>query len=72
VQFSAFMDNLKLFGMGYSWGGYESLIVPAHINRAVAPLQTGGPVIRLHVGLEDAGDLFADLEQGFAQMKAAA
>jgi cystathionine beta-lyase len=72
MQFSAFMDNLKLFGMGYSWGGYESLIVPAHINRAVTPLQTGGPVIRLHVGLEDAGDLIADLEQGFAQMKAAA
>jgi cystathionine beta-lyase len=71
-QFAAFMDNLKLFGMGYSWGGYESLIVPSHIRRTATKFSGDGPLIRIHAGLEDAGDLIADLEQGFAQMKAAA
>jgi cystathionine beta-lyase len=70
--FAAFMDNLKLFGMGYSWGGYESLIVPAHLHRTVTSLPKDGRLIRIHAGLEDAGDLLADLDQGFAKMKAAA
>jgi cystathionine beta-lyase len=71
-QFAAFMDSLKLFGMGYSWGGYESLIVPSHIHRSATKFSGEGRLIRIHAGLEDAGDLIADLEQGFAQMKAAA
>jgi len=69
--FAAFMDSLKLFGMGYSWGGYESLIVPAKLHRTAKPFDTKGPLIRIHAGLENSGDLIADLEQGFAAMKAA-
>ena len=71
-QFAAFMDSLRLFGMGYSWGGYESLIVPSHIHRTATKFGGDGTLIRIHAGLEDAGDLIADLEQGFAQMKATA
>jgi cystathionine beta-lyase len=66
------MDSLKLFGMGYSWGGYESLIVPSHVHRTVTKFAGEGRLVRIHAGLEDAGDLMADLEQGFAQIKAAA
>jgi cystathionine beta-lyase len=68
-RFAAFMDSLKLFGMGYSWGGFESLIVPSKIHRS-GPYEAEGPVIRIHAGLEDAGDLIADLEQGLAKLNA--
>src|SRR5947209_17082945 len=69
----AFIDALKLFGIGASWGGFESLIqptAPARIRTATkwAP---EGPTIRLHIGLEDPQDLVADLENGFRAMKAA-
>jgi cystathionine beta-lyase len=66
---SAFVDGLQHFGIGYSWGGFESLIVPAHIKRTARPFVAEGPVLRIHAGLEDAGDLIADLEQGLARMK---
>lgn len=64
---SAFLDALKLFGLGYSWGGFESLAVLSELEncRTVRPW-TEGAVIRLHVGLEDVADLIADLERGFA------
>ncbi|HWD50321.1 MAG TPA: cystathionine beta-lyase, partial [Rhizomicrobium sp.] len=55
--FAAFMDNLKLFGMGYSWGGYESLIVPSKLHRTAKPFENKGPLVRIHAGLENAGDL---------------
>jgi cysteine-S-conjugate beta-lyase len=64
-------DGLKHFGIGYSWGGYESLIIPAEFVRTARPFQAKGPVIRIHAGLEDAGDLIADLEAGFKRMAAA-
>ncbi|MGA9795696.1 MAG: cystathionine beta-lyase [Rhizomicrobium sp.] len=67
-KFAAFMDNLKLFGMGFSWGGYESLIVPSHIHRTVAPFQANGPVVRIHAGLENADDLIADLEEALVKL----
>jgi cystathionine beta-lyase len=67
-RLAAFMDSLKLFGMGYSWGGYESLIVPAKIHRTVAPFAAEGPVVRIHAGLEDPDDLIADLEQALAKL----
>ncbi|MGH6872284.1 MAG: cystathionine beta-lyase [Rhizomicrobium sp.] len=67
-KFAAFMDRLKLFGMGYSWGGYESLIVPARITRTARPFAASGPVVRIHAGLEDADDLIADLAQGLAYL----
>ncbi len=66
---AAFVDGLQHFGIGYSWGGFESLIVPAHIRRTARPFAAEGPVLRIHAGLEDAGDLIADLEQGLARMK---
>ncbi len=65
---AAFMDGLQLFGMGYSWGGYESLIVPAHLTRTATAFHTDGPVLRLHAGLEDADDLIADLQSGFGRL----
>jgi len=64
---AAFFDGLKLFGMGYSWGGYESLIVPAHIHRTARKFEAEGPVIRIHAGLEDSGDLIADLNAGLSR-----
>ncbi|MCD2176003.1 cystathionine beta-lyase [Rhizobium sp. C4] len=64
---AAFLDALKLFGLGYSWGGYESLAVPVKLgDRRVSKAPTEGPVIRLQIGLEDVEDIIADLERGFA------
>ena len=64
-----FIDALSLFGIGYSWGGYESLVVPADPPRSAEPW-TGDPMVRLSVGLEDAGDLVADLARAFDVMAA--
>jgi len=66
---AAFVDGLQHFGIGYSWGGFESLIVPAHIKRTASAFAAEGPVLRIHAGLEDAGDLIADLEKGMARLK---
>lgn len=68
---AAFMDGLQHFGLGYSWGGYESLIIPANYIRTVRTLDASGPVVRIHAGLEDTGDLIADLDAGFARMRTA-
>ena len=61
-----FVESLTLFGIGYSWGGFESLALPVHPHRArtVRRDKTSGVLIRLHIGLEDPDDLIADLEQG--------
>jgi cystathionine beta-lyase len=68
-QIAAFCEGRRYFGIGYSWGGFESLIFPARIEslRSVTPWQ-GGALIRLHIGLEDPADLMADLEEGFSAM----
>ena len=65
---NAFLDALKLFGLGYSWGGFESLASPCDPQFPVrlTPPKFGGPVIRLQVGLEDPADLIADLERALA------
>jgi cystathionine beta-lyase len=70
----ALIDTLELFGLGYSWGGYESLIVPANPGhmRSVTPWEPEGPYLRLHAGLEDSDDQIADLERGFAALRQAA
>jgi cystathionine beta-lyase len=65
---AAFFDSLKLFGIGVSWGGYESLIVTARYTRTASSREFSGPLIRLAIGLEDVDDLIADLDQGFAAM----
>lgn len=66
---AALCEGRRLFGIGYSWGGYESLIVPAAIShlRTARPWQ-GGQLVRLHCGLEDVADQIADLESGFVAM----
>jgi cystathionine beta-lyase len=71
-QIAAFIDHLDCFALGYSWGGYESLIVPANLRgaRSVRPWD-GGPLMRLQIGLEDPADLFADLVRGLDRMKPA-
>lgn len=66
---AAFVDGLRHFGIGYSWGGFESLIVPAHIRRSAGRFEAEGPVLRIHAGLEDAGDLIADLEAGLDRLR---
>ncbi|MCO5072524.1 MAG: cystathionine beta-lyase [Rhizobiaceae bacterium] len=64
-QAHAFLDALEIFGLGYSWGGYESLAVPVFLgDRVVAKAPPEGPVIRLQIGLEDVEDLKADIERG--------
>jgi len=70
----AMLDGLALFGIGFSWGGYESLIIPfdARGYRTATKSNTAGPTLRIHVGLEDAEELIADLEAGFDRLAAAA
>jgi cystathionine beta-lyase len=70
-RFAAMLDGLSLFGMGYSWGGFESLILPFDPTayRTATKWHAEGPALRLHVGLEDVGDLKADLEAGFARLR---
>ena len=71
---SAFLNGMELFGMGYSWGGYESLILPTNPEklRTASTWNSQGPLIRLHAGLEDVGDLIADLERGLTRLGDAA
>jgi cystathionine beta-lyase len=63
------VDGLEHFGIGYSWGGYESLVLPVdpHPLRTATRGQWEGPIVRLHIGLEDTNDLIADLEQALAK-----
>jgi cystathionine beta-lyase len=69
----AFMNEVQLFGMGFSWGGFESLVISFDCAeyRTATRWTPGGPTLRLHIGLEDTGDLIADLEGGFAALNAA-
>jgi cystathionine beta-lyase len=66
----AMLDGLTLFGMGFSYGGYESLIIPVDPHRSVRKYAGPGPLIRISAGLEDPADLIADLEAGFARARA--
>lgn len=70
---AAMLDDLQLFGMGYSWGGYESLILPfdPQSYRSATVWEAKGPALRLHAGLEDLDDLKADLAAGFERLAAA-
>jgi cysteine-S-conjugate beta-lyase len=70
---AAFLDGLQLFGMGYSWGGFESLVVPfdCRTYRTATQWSPPGPALRFSIGLEDVEDLQADLVEGFERMEAA-
>ncbi len=67
----AFLNALTLYGIGASWGGFESLAIPFDCAafRTATKWNPGGPCVRFHIGLEDVGDLTADLERGFAAMR---
>lgn len=69
---AAFLDGLKLFGMGYSWGGFESLVIPFDCTtyRTATRFAADGPCLRFHIGLEDLDDLKADLDDGFKRLRA--
>jgi cystathionine beta-lyase len=58
---AAFVDQLRLFSMGFSWGGYESLCIPSKVTRTAVPWTEDGNLFRLHIGFEDVDDLKADL-----------
>lgn len=70
----AMLDTVKLFGMGFSWGGFESLVIPFDCDpyRTATKWAPGGPTLRFHIGLENVDDLKADLDRGFAALNAAA
>jgi cystathionine beta-lyase len=65
------LDGLELFGMGFSWGGYESLCIPFTPHRTANPWTRKGVCLRFHIGLESPDDLKADLARGFARLNAA-
>ena len=71
--FAAFLDHMDLFKLGYSWGGYESLMVPTYPSTLRSSTQWNGtgPSVRIHVGLEDVDDLIEDLERGIERLRAA-
>jgi cystathionine beta-lyase len=68
----AMLDGMRLFGMGWSWGGFESLMIPTWPERArtVTRWNAGGPCLRLQIGLEDPQDLIADLADGLTRLAA--
>ncbi len=70
---AAMVDGLELFGIGASWGGYESLVIPFDCApyRTATEWNPGGPTLRLSIGLEDLEDLKQDLDRGFARLRAA-
>jgi len=70
---NAFLDELRLFGIGASWGGFESLAIPFDCAsiRTATKWAPEGPTVRLHIGLEDVDDLIRDLERGLAALKSA-
>ncbi|MFN3869725.1 MAG: cystathionine beta-lyase [Hyphomicrobiaceae bacterium] len=70
---AAFVDHLELFGMGFSWGGYESLILPfdPRSYRTATAWREPGPALRIHIGLEAVDDLKRDLDAGFDRLRQA-
>jgi cystathionine beta-lyase len=70
ARLAAMVDAREIYGMGYSWGGYESLVVPfdpTHCRTASKPIGEGTG-LRFHIGLEDVADLKADLAAGFERL----
>ena len=68
---AAMLDGLELFGLGYSWAGFESLVIPFDCTtyRTATRWAPGGPAMRFQVGLEDIEDLKEDLDRGFARLR---
>ena len=70
ARIDAMLESLELFGMGWSWGGFESLIIPTYpqLSQTASKWDPGGPCLRLAIGLEDPADLIDDLTQGFERL----
>jgi cysteine-S-conjugate beta-lyase len=70
---AAMLDGLKHFGMGFSWGGFESLVIAyqPYKMRAVSKVEKDATYLRLHIGLEAPKDLIADLDAGFTRFRKA-
>jgi cystathionine beta-lyase len=70
ARIDAMLDGMQLFGMGWSWGGFESLIIPIYpeLSHTATKWDAGGPCLRVAIGLEDPVDLIADLAEGFARL----
>jgi cysteine-S-conjugate beta-lyase len=70
-RIAAMLDGYELFAMGWSWGGYESIVIPTWPERVrtATKWDPGGPCLRYAIGLEDPDDLIADLEAGFARLR---
>ena len=68
---SAMLNGLELFSMGYSWGGFESLVVPFKPHRSATTWNANGPALRFHIGMEHPEDLMRDLDAGFKRLAAA-
>ena len=73
TQLARFMDGMELFSLGYSWGGFDSLICPGNMGRHARTARpwSGGPLVRLQIGLEDWDDLLEDIRRGLQRMTAA-
>jgi len=69
-KLAAMLDNMQLFGMGFSWGGYESLIMPFKPERTASAWTHDGICLRIHAGLEGIDDLIADLQAGLQRLSA--
>ena len=69
-RIDAMLDGMRLFGMGWSWGGFESLLIPTwpERSRTATRWDAGGPCLRINIGLEEPADLIADLADGFARL----
>ena len=70
ARIDAMLEGMKLFGMGWSWGGFESLIIPTYpeLAQTATRWEPGGPCLRLAIGLEDPADLIDDLAEGLARL----
>lgn len=68
-QLGAFIDSLQLFHLGFSWGGFKSLITAGKITRSIPCRYDGKTIVRLNIGLEDCNDLLGDLETGLSRLK---
>jgi cystathionine beta-lyase len=70
ARIDAMLDGMRLFGMGWSWGGFESLVIPTYPERtrSATAWDAGGPCLRFAIGLEDPADLIEDLADGFARL----
>jgi cystathionine beta-lyase len=66
------LNGMRLFGMGWSWGGFESLVIPTYPERtrSITQWRRDGPCLRLHIGLEDPDDLIEDLAAGLGRLHA--